>query len=197
MINISKTLRVNPSDPTAGKKVYATVQVDETYDLDAFARHIADHGSTYSRADVSAVLILAVDCMRELLLSGAKVDLGDLGTFRPAIRTEGAESADAFTANNIKKVNVRWTPGKPFKSLRDDAEFRFVPTRASQQALLAAQNANQGSVSITLPTTAGGTGSTGGTNPPAGGNDDNGGGSTGGDNQPPTGGSGDDGMIGG
>ena len=38
--------------------------------IERFARHIADHGTTYSRADIMAILYMAVDCMREQLLEG-------------------------------------------------------------------------------------------------------------------------------
>ena len=65
MINYSISLRANPSDQDAPKKAYANAQYSEIMTLDKFAEHISTHGSKYNRADIQAVLIQAVDCMRE------------------------------------------------------------------------------------------------------------------------------------
>ena len=113
-------------------KAYATSQVTEVLDLQKFAKHIADHGCTYDRADIAAILTKTVDCLHELILEGKKVNLGELGGFYPELVTEGAKTADAFTAANIKEVNIRWTPGKNFKNLRQEASFQLVPGRKAQ-----------------------------------------------------------------
>jgi len=113
-------------------KAYGTAQCNEVLNLDAFAKHITSHGSVYHKADVAAVLTLAVSCLRELMLEGKRVKLGDLGDFHTELKTEGAVLAEDFTTNNIKAVNVRWTPGKEFRNLRQEATFQLVPTRAAQ-----------------------------------------------------------------
>jgi len=114
-------------------KAYGSAQVHEILSIDQFAKHIADHGCTYDRADITAVLTKAVDCLREQMLLGNKVNLGELGSFHVELNTEGAKTADTFTAANIKEVNIRWTPGKNFRNLRDEATFQLVPTRAAQK----------------------------------------------------------------
>ena len=106
--------------------------------IEKFARHIATHGCVYSRADISAILYLAVDCMREMLLDGRKIRLGDLGDFSVTLSSNGAESADKFSAANITGVNVVWDCGKEFKNLLADAEFNLVASRSAQAALLKA-----------------------------------------------------------
>ncbi len=112
-------------------KAYGTAQVHEVLDLNKFAKHISDHGCTYDRADIAAVLTKAVDCLREQLLLGNKVNLGELGSFHVELNTEGATAPDEFTAANIKAVTVRFTPGKSFKNLRQDATFQLVPGRSA------------------------------------------------------------------
>ena len=94
---------------------------------------------------------MAVDCMREQLLEGRKIRLGDLGDFSVTINSIGAASADKFTAQNIIGVNVVWDPGKDFKTLFNDAEFNLVASRSVQAAVLKALKANQGVVDITSP----------------------------------------------
>ena len=114
-------------------KAYGVSQIHESLDINAFAKHITDHGCAYDRGDVAAILTKAVDCLREMMLAGNKVNLGELGSFHPELKTEGAVTTEDFTAANIKEVNVCWRPGKNFRDLRADAEFNLVPSRAAQK----------------------------------------------------------------
>ena len=66
MINYSIVMRrKNVADKESEKLAYATAQYNSVMDLHKFAAHIASHGSVYSRADIAAVLTLAVDCLYE------------------------------------------------------------------------------------------------------------------------------------
>ena len=102
-------------------KAYGVAQVAEVIDINAFAKHIANHGCVYSKGDIVGLLTIAVGCLRELMLEGKRVKLGDLGDFQPRLRTEGAETTEDF--------NVSWTPGKEFENLRGEATFQLVPSR--------------------------------------------------------------------
>jgi len=113
-------------------KAYGTAQVHEVLDLDDFCKHIADHNSPFSKGTVKGILTDAVSCLREMMLAGNKVVLGDLGSFHVELATEGADTTDEFNAQKIKAVNVCWTPGQEFKNLRDDAVFNLVPSRKAQ-----------------------------------------------------------------
>ena len=136
---------------TEVQKAYAIAQYTDVMNIEKFARHIASHGSVYSRADIAAILYLTVDCMREQLLEGKKIRLGDLGDFSLILTSKGADSADKFSAQNITGVNVVWEPGMEFKSLLADAEFNLVASRNAQAALLKAIKAGQNVVDITQP----------------------------------------------
>ena len=113
-------------------KAYGTAQVHEVLDLDDFCKHISDHNSPFSKGTVKGILTDAVSCLREQLLAGNKVSLGDLGSFHCELETEGADTTDEFNAQKIKAVNVCWTPGQEFKNLRQDAVFNLVPSRKAQ-----------------------------------------------------------------
>ena len=113
-------------------KAYGTSQVHEVLDLNKFAKHIADHNSPFSKGTVKGILTDAVQCLREQMLSGNKVNLGELGSFYPELKTEGAVTTDDFNVDNIKEVNIVWIPGKGFRNLREDAEFQLVPSRKAQ-----------------------------------------------------------------
>ena len=113
-------------------KAYGTAQMSDVMNLDEFAKHVKSHGSVYSRGNIKGVICDAVDCLRHLLLDGKRIKFGELGTFHVELKTEGATLAEDFSTDNIKAVNVRWTPGKDFQNLRQEARFQLVPTRASQ-----------------------------------------------------------------
>lgn len=149
MINYSTVLRYNPQKPEEAKKAYAQAQYSTIMTLEEFSQHIADHGCTYDRADIQAVLTKAVDCMREKLLEGVRIRLGDLGIFAVTLESIGAASLAEFTAENIKNVNVIWRPGQHFLDLIDDAEFNHVATRDAAQKVVKAQKAGVTDVDIT------------------------------------------------
>ena len=150
------------------QNAFAVAQYTDVMTIEKFARHIASHGCVYSRADISAILYLAVDCMREQLLEGKKIRLGDLGDFSVSISSKGAETADKFSAQNITGVNVVWDCGQEFKNLIADAEFNLVASRSAQAAVLKAIKAGQTTVDLTSPENPSG-GSSGGSQTPSGG----------------------------
>ena len=132
-------------------KAYGVAQYSDVMDIEKFARHISTHGCVYSRADISAILYLAVDCMREQLLEGKKIRLGDLGDFSVALTSKGADSADKFTAQHFTAVNVVWDCGTEFKNLLDDAEFNLVASRSAQAKVLKAIKAGESIVDLNDP----------------------------------------------
>ena len=144
------------------QNAFAVAQYTDVMTIEKFARHIASHGCVYSRADISAILYLAVDCMREQLLEGKKIRLGDLGDFSVSISSKGAETADKFSAQNITGVNVVWDCGQEFKNLIADAEFNLVASRSAQAAVLKAIKAGQTTVDLTSSDNPSGGGSDGG-----------------------------------
>ena len=150
---------------------FATAQYTEVMGIEKFARHIADHGTTYSCADIMAILYMAVDCMREQLLEGKKIRLGELGDFSVALSSKGAETAEKFSSQNIQRVTVCWEPGSEFRNLLADAEFNLVATRSAQAAVLKAIKEGKTNVDISAPVTPGNPGGgspSGGTSNPGG-----------------------------
>ena len=96
------------------------------------AQHMASHGSKFSRGEIIAVTTQLVDCIREQLLLGNRVNLGELGTFYVSLKSKAANNAEEFSTSLIKDVNVRWSPSSQFKSLINEATFTYVGTREAQ-----------------------------------------------------------------
>lgn len=133
---------------TEVQKTFAVAQYSEVMTIEKFAKHISSHGCVYSRADISVILYMAVDCMREQLLEGKKIRLGDLGDFAVSLSSKGAADASTFTAQNITDVKVFWEPGAQFKNLITDAEFNLVASRAAQAKVLKALKAGESKVDL-------------------------------------------------
>ena len=148
---------------TEKQNAFAISQYTDVMTIEKFAKHITSHGSVYSRADISAILYMAVDCMREMLLEGKKIRLGDLGDFSLLLGSKGAETADKFTAQNITNVKVQWEPGQQFKNLLDDAEFNLVASRSAQAAVIKAIKEGKTNVDLNVPVTPDGGGDGDGT----------------------------------
>lgn len=136
MINYSLGKRAcNPGDAESAKKVYAYAQSRENVNIMSLAKHIQQHGSPYTRDVIVGVITKAVDCVREQLLNGNRVQLGEMGTFYVTLKSEGVEDSTEFNASqHIKGVNVRWERGQEFSDLLHDATFYYVTTREQQAA---------------------------------------------------------------
>ena len=145
---------------TEKQNAFAISQYTDVMTIEKFAKHITSHGSVYSRADISAILYMAVDCMREMLLEGKKIRLGD---FSLLLGSKGAETADKFTAQNITNVKVQWEPGQQFKNLLEDAEFNLVASRSAQAAVIKAIKEGKTNVDLNVPVTPDGGGDGDGT----------------------------------
>lgn len=99
---------------------YGRAFQDRTVEFDDFVEHVTSHNSAYSRGLIQGVLLDALDCLKELVLDGKKVRLGDIGLFFVGLDTTGAETREDFTAKNIKGVhlNVMNTKSWSDKELR-------------------------------------------------------------------------------
>ena len=149
MLDYSVSARVNPMEKNEPARYYASAQTNNVMNLNQFAKHIANHGSVYRRADIAAVLTMAVDCLREMLLSGTKVQLGDLGNFYVTFSSEGTLTPTDFNPEiHIKKVNVNWERGLDFQNLKEDATFNQVAIRSIQKKVLKAVKNGESTVTI-------------------------------------------------
>lgn len=135
MINFVRVLKTNLQEKEAPKKTYAQAQSRTSIDVMGLAKHMAKHNSSFSRGTIAGIINDAVDHIRELLLDGFIVHLGELGTFNITLESNGVcesvpdeETGEkpVFTAANIKAVNTKWIPGTAFADMIRDAEFHEV-----------------------------------------------------------------------
>lgn len=133
----------------AGKgKFYARAQVNEKTSLKKFSKMIAMQ-TTVTYADVTAVLVSAVENLILELQRGNQVEFGDLGKFRLQIVSDGADSAADFKSDtHIKGVNVQYAPGPELYSVFQNMEFVQVASRAVQRAALKAEKEGAKTIDI-------------------------------------------------
>ncbi len=98
----------NPFDDSV--KWYAQAAPAAPVESEKIAREISDT-NTVTDADIAAVLKSLQRVIANHLADGQSVRLGDLGSFRATITSEGQATEKAVTANTIKGVRVRFTPG--------------------------------------------------------------------------------------
>lgn len=116
------TAKVNPQDPQGPRKYYPTYKSDGRTTRRKLALEAADR-STLSDADMDAALANLLTLIPKHLAEGKIVDLGEFGTFRLSINTEGSVAPEEVTARNIERVNVRFTPGQAFKEMLGNVQF--------------------------------------------------------------------------
>lgn len=82
--------------------------------LSQLAREIADITSL-GRGDVESVLTHLSEIAIRYATMGYSVSLGDLGTLTPRLSAKAVPTGEKYGADNIRKVNVRYTPSLDMK----------------------------------------------------------------------------------
>lgn len=106
-------------------KWYAKAVQDRTVDFEDFVTHMSEHNSPFSRGMIKGVLTDMLACVKELVLDGKSVRLGDLGLISVGMSTIPADTRESFNvATNVTGVhlNVRntktWSNAELRKSVR-------------------------------------------------------------------------------
>ena len=122
-VKFSVVPRKDPRDQNSEPKYYAAVKSNGRADTHAIAKSI-NSMSTVSSVDTAAVLEAFLSVVPDKLADGNIVELGDFGTFRVSVSSEGAAKAEDVTARNITDVRVLFTPGKRFQQVLDTVQFQ-------------------------------------------------------------------------
>jgi len=121
---LTKKYKNNNEASSAFGKYYGRIVHTETLTTDEFANHISSHGSPFDRSTIVGVLTAACDCLVELTLDSKRIRLGDLGTFYMSAETTGEASEEEFSADNIKKVHLRFWPNQKHSYPLDSVSIR-------------------------------------------------------------------------
>ncbi|MBC8385354.1 MAG: HU family DNA-binding protein [Candidatus Cloacimonetes bacterium] len=122
-VNYVVKQRFNPNDPEAPKKWYGIAKSTGNSTLRKISKKI-ESISTVSSIDTMAVLEAFLQVLPEELGEGRTVRLGDFGSFRITIMTEGVEEEKNFSSKNILRNKMVFTPGKEVKNALSFFEYR-------------------------------------------------------------------------
>lgn len=116
-------------DGTHDRRQVATQMNLGKVTLSQLAREIADITSL-GRGDVESVLTHLSEIAIRYATMGYSVSLGDLGTLTPRLSAKAVPTGEKYGADNIRKVNVRYTPSLDMKErLRAVTFEKWDPTK--------------------------------------------------------------------
>lgn len=128
-----KVQKCNLTGSRADGKYYGRL-THELMEFDELTKYLAGKNTSFTEGTFQAVLTDTMVALRELLLMGKSVRLGDMGIFSLGMTSEGAETLrdtakdhkTGFHVANIKGLRVNWLLGKRFdpKQLFADATFK-------------------------------------------------------------------------
>ena len=145
-----------PADKNSEKKIYPSAQYNELVDINEFARHIQAHGSPFTRDVIIGVLTAAVDCLREQLVAGKKVNFGDLGSFYISLRSVGVDDAEDFDPDiHIRNIYVHWERSKFFADLKGDPDIKWEYT-LTHKAMAEAKKQSKQDINVAAGQSGGG-----------------------------------------
>ena len=125
-INFKVVTKGQPGVAGGGeKKFYATPVISGEVTLDDLTKMI-EKISTVSGADIRAVLYAMVDVSIDSLSKGSIIRLGDLGSLRPSLSSEGKTTEEEVSAFAIRKASVIFTPGSRIKEMLSSVKFQKV-----------------------------------------------------------------------
>ena len=125
-INFKVIERGQPGVAGGGeKKFYASPVMDGELDMADLTKAI-EKICTVSGADIRAVLYALVDVAIDNLSNGTIVRMGDLGSFRIGLSSEGKAKAEEVSSSAIKSNSILFTPGTRLKEMMASAKYQKV-----------------------------------------------------------------------
>lgn len=97
-------------------KWYAQISKVRPVTLEEISERIAMN-CTVTEHDIKAVLSALQEQVGICMKEGQSVRLGDLGSFRPTVSSEGCSTKEEVTAATVKSINVKFTKGGRLRSL--------------------------------------------------------------------------------
>jgi predicted histone-like DNA-binding protein len=114
MLTYNLIQRVNPRDLEAPRKYYAVKQPQGSVTVRELAARISRE-SMLGIIETTAVIEALLQSIPELLAEGKLVQLGEFGSYRLSLSSEGAESPETFSVGMINNPNLIFRAGREFQ----------------------------------------------------------------------------------
>ena len=128
-MKVKLVVRTNPRKQGDPGKWYANPVNAGKKTLRDIAKDIAGR-SSLTRGDIENVLTNFMECLPSYLRDGFSVQLGEFGTMRLTLSSEGAANEKSFKTETIKP-RVTFTPGVELKAALRDNSYETVKKEKS------------------------------------------------------------------
>jgi predicted histone-like DNA-binding protein len=123
--------KAKPGNPEAPKKHYASPVNAGTMTFRDIAKEIAGR-SSLTRGDIENVLSNFLEELPTYLKIGMSLKLGDFGTMRLNLKSEGVPKGQKFDGSKIKGVKLIFTPSTELKRGLQDVTYEEVKNQLSK-----------------------------------------------------------------
>ena len=110
----------------SSRKAFARMPPTEKVELRELLDNMVHKGSVASKGLMQGFLCDIFDSLVYFLLEGRRVTLDEIGSFSLSLKSKATASADEFNKDNIKGVNVVFTPSRKMKECLANAEFKRI-----------------------------------------------------------------------
>ena len=165
MIELYLSKVTETSESEQAGKLYARVSYKQVLDVQAMARHMAEHNTMFSEGSITGILIDFVKCVREQVLNGNTVKIENLAIFKATVEANGLEMlydasndkvasaslgtlADgAKTGHAVKAVKLLAQSTGDFtrEELKKDVKFAWTDKTKAEIAAAKGENSQSGS----------------------------------------------------
>lgn len=130
MVKFKLIERKNPRQPGEPPRYYAIGVSQGKVDIRELSDMITEK-STLTSIDTLAVIEALLTVIPRELAKGRIVTLGDLGTLRLTIKSEGSDQPDKFNASLIKGTKLHFRPGKKVREVLNNISYVKAKTDQS------------------------------------------------------------------
>lgn len=130
MIKFRLIERKNPRQPGDPPRNYAIGVNQGRLDIREMANQISEL-STVTSIDTVAVIEALLKVIPRELANGKIVTLGDLGSFRLTLNSEGSDQPENFNASMIKGTHLHFRPGKEVRKVLNNIVYAKAKTDQS------------------------------------------------------------------
>ena len=115
------------------KKWYAQIVYDEEVTMDELVKEIEKFCSL-TEPDIKGVITALENVIQDKLAASRIVRMERLGSFYPAISSNGEDEESKVDAASIKKASVNYRPGDRIVKAVNDAGYKKVSDGSKKQA---------------------------------------------------------------
>ena len=123
-IFLNKVARANPQDREQ-VKFYPTIKTVSCVTEKQVAKQVADE-TTLNPKEAEMAISQLEKVLIANLTAGNSVKLGDWGTFHLTCNGEGSDTEEEVNVSKVKRVNIRFVPGKTLTEALGKATFVMV-----------------------------------------------------------------------